>query len=342
VLRALLLTFALATAAAAENRSDPKLDYAAFTPDERLTASGRLVRPDYEARLDEATQRERVRVAASQKYRPRPAIWRISDADTTIYLFGTIHTLPPGFQWRNPALEAVIVRADTLLLESTDADGDDTTFLEGIPQSADGSSRLPPLIERASPQFRPKLAELFEARPPESRERLNKMPTWFAAIGIGYLRDMLVGDIPSQGADAWLEQRFRSTGRPVEAIENSKAVASNINAVPEEAQRAMLDAALAAPDRTHAQLDWPAHEWAQGNVGYDSPLRIFADQRDPSAPMADPLLAQRNTAWVESLIGRLAAKPGVTLFAAGAGHFVGPGSVIDLLQKRGVRVERVQ
>ena len=140
----------------------------------------------------------------------------------------------------------------------------------------------------------------------------------------------------------WLEKHFRATGRPVESIENSKAVVSNINAIPEPAQRAMLDAALAAPDRTHAELDAPAHAWAQGNVGYDSPLRIFADVRDPSAALADPLLVQRNGAWVDSLSALMARRPGVILFAAGVGHFVGPGSVIDLLQKRGVRVERVQ
>ncbi len=338
VLRALLLTFALAGAAMAEERTDPRLDYASLAPDEQLTAAGRLVRPEAEARRDEATQRERVRVAASQKYQPRPAIWKISDADTTIYLFGTVHSLPPGFKWRNPGLEAIIVRADTLLLESTATDGDDVTFMEGMPQDAG----LPPLIERASPQFRPKLRELLAMLPADTAKGLDRMPTWIAAMGVGYLRDMLIGDMPSQGADDWLEQHFRNTGRPVEAIENSKAVVSNINAIPEPAQRMMLDAALAAPDRTHERLDAPAHAWAQGNVGYDSPLRIFADVTDPSAAMADPLLTQRNGAWVDSLIARLAARPGVTLFAAGAGHFVGPGSVIDLLQKRGVRVERVQ
>ena len=341
MLRALLAVFVLATAAAAADGGDPKLPYIAFSPDEQLTAAGRLVRPEAVARQEAALQAERVRVAKSQNYQPRPAIWRIQDADTTIYLFGTVHSLPPGFKWRNPALEGAIVRADTLLLESTEADGQDVTFLEGMPALAAGET-LPPLVDRASPQFRPRLREILSVLPPDAVQGLDKMPTWIAAMGIGYLRDLMIGDMPSQGADDWLEQHFRATGRKVEAIEDSKAVVSHINAIPEDAQRMMLDAAVASPDRTHAELDMPAHAWAQGNVGYDSPLRIFADQLDPSAALADPMLAQRNAAWVESLIGRLAARPGVILFAAGAGHFVGPGSVIDLLQKRGVRVERVQ
>jgi len=341
VLRALLAAGLIAGAAAAADGGDPKLPYIAFSPDEQLTLSGRLVRPETEVRQEQALAAERARVAKSQNYQPRPAIWRISDGDTTIYLFGTVHSLPPGFRWRNPGLEGVIVRADTLLLESTEEDGDTVTFLEGMPQLAAGES-LPPLTDRASPQFRPRLREILAVLPPDARHGLDRMPTWIAAMGIGYLRDLMIGDLPSQGADDWLEQHFRATGRTVEAIEDSKAVVSNINAIPEDAQRMMLDAAIASPDRSHAELDAPAHAWAQGNVGYDSPLRIFGDSSDPSSALADPMLAQRNSAWADSLIARLAARPGVILFAAGAGHFVGPDSVIDLLQKRGVHVERVQ
>lgn len=315
----------------------PQLPYAIVAPDERLSFAGELVRPASEAAQEKALRAEMVRVAAAQTYPIRPAIWKIGDADSTIYIFGTVHSLPPGFRWRNPVLEGVIVRADSLLLESTDSDEDKVTFLEGLPPQEGGS--LPPLIERVSHRTRSKLAQLESALPDEATAKLDAMPTWIAAISIGFIRDLMIGDIPSQGADAWLEQHFHASGRPVEAIENSKGVVEHVNAVPERSQRMMLEAVLAAPDHTHEQLDATAHAWAQGMVGDDSPLRIEVDARDP---MADPILVQRNNAWVDTLIARLRTKPGTVLFAAGAGHFVGPGSVIDLLQKRGVRVERIQ
>ncbi|NML06074.1 TraB/GumN family protein [Sphingomonas sp. G-3-2-10] len=331
--------FLVSTAGVAQDApAVPTLPYTAFSHDERLTLAGKLVRPESEEKQDRAVRAEMARIAKAQNYVVRPAIWKISDSDTTIYIFGTVHSLPPGFRWRNPGLEAVIVRADSLLLESTDED-DDVTFLEGLPE---GDATLPPLLDRVSHRYRGKLAALQGELPPETVAIMDKMPSWIAAIGIGYIRDMLMGDIQSQGADDWLEKHFRATGRPVEAIENSKSVMANINAIPERAQRMMLEGALAAPDRTHDELDRPAHAWAQGDVGPDSPLRIFPEQLDPSQAMADPLLTQRNIAWVEDLIGRLKKKPGTILFAAGAGHFVGPESVIDLLQKRGVKVERVQ
>jgi uncharacterized protein len=316
----------------------PHMPYAALAPDSQLSLAGARVRPAADVEYDARLAREKARVAAAQPYVVRPAIWRIADADTTIYLFGTVHSLPPGFRWRNPGLEAVIVRADTLLLESIEGETKDVTFLEGLPTDA----TLPPLIERVSHRSRNKLAELQGSLPAELVAQMDKMPSWIAAMGIGYIKDLIAGDMPSQGADDWLEQQFRATGRRVEAIEDSKQVVTNINAVPEEAQRLMLEQAILSPPRSHDELDLAAHAWARGEVGPGSPLQIMPTDFDPSAAMADPLLARRNAAWVDSLIARLKARPGTTLFAAGAGHFVGPGSVIDLLGRRGLKVERMQ
>ena len=52
---------------------------------------------------------------------PKPALWKLADADTTIYLFGTVHVLPKNFAWRSPRIEAAIQSADSLVLEIADS-----------------------------------------------------------------------------------------------------------------------------------------------------------------------------------------------------------------------------
>jgi uncharacterized protein YbaP (TraB family) len=53
------------------------------------------------------------------------------------------------------------------------------------------------------------------------------------------------------------------------------------------------------------------------------------------------LLTNHNASWVTQIEGILAGK-GVSFMAVGAGHLIGPDSVIAMLAARGVRAERVQ
>jgi len=44
-------------------------------------------------------------------------MWVIEDADSTIYLTGTVHLLPPDVEWRNARLDKAIGDADELWVE---------------------------------------------------------------------------------------------------------------------------------------------------------------------------------------------------------------------------------
>ena len=53
-----------------------------------------------------------------------PALWVLKDADTTIYLFGTFHFLPPGLNWNLGPVKAAFDSADTLKLEIANLEAD--------------------------------------------------------------------------------------------------------------------------------------------------------------------------------------------------------------------------
>src|SRR3954471_12540759 len=48
----------------------------------------------------------------------KPALWQVYDKDTSIYLFGTIHLLPPNTQWRSAKLDQATTGAGTLVVET--------------------------------------------------------------------------------------------------------------------------------------------------------------------------------------------------------------------------------
>jgi uncharacterized protein YbaP (TraB family) len=46
-----------------------------------------------------------------------PALWRLSDSDSEIWLFGTVHILPPTLKWENERIKAAFNAADTIYFE---------------------------------------------------------------------------------------------------------------------------------------------------------------------------------------------------------------------------------
>jgi uncharacterized protein len=55
-----------------------------------------------------------------------PALWMVKDADTTIYLFGTIHALKPGMPWFGGQVAQAFGESGTLVTEISDVGGMDT------------------------------------------------------------------------------------------------------------------------------------------------------------------------------------------------------------------------
>ncbi len=52
----------------------------------------------------------------------RIPLWVVKDADTTIYLFGTIHVLKPGLSWFDEAVKTAFDKSDQLMLEMVQPD----------------------------------------------------------------------------------------------------------------------------------------------------------------------------------------------------------------------------
>jgi len=66
----------------------------------------------------------------------RPALWRVADADTTIFLFGTVHALPEGSQWLQGTVAGALLSSDTLATEVAAANLTDPAFLQRYAETA--------------------------------------------------------------------------------------------------------------------------------------------------------------------------------------------------------------
>ena len=112
----------------------------------------------------------------------RPALWEVSDADTTIYLFGTIHLLPDDLQWRTPAFDQAIASSQQLVVE-TIVDQQNLQSIRDAEFQLGFGKKLPPVAQRVPPAKLPLLrAAIAKSGIPE--KMLDQMDTWLAAISL--------------------------------------------------------------------------------------------------------------------------------------------------------------
>lgn len=265
-----------------------------------------------------------------------PALWKLADSDTQIWLFGTIHMLPEGQRWRTPALEAALAGSEELVLEV--ADVDDMMASARAMQKLGMASGLPPIAERVPEDKRAALRSMIaESGYPEAV--YDRLETWAAALpllGVSFKR---LGLDPELGVERQIGAPFRAAGKRVVGLETIEQQLSFFDTLSEGAQRALLLAVIEDTQETRAQFRAMLDAWASGDL--KGIARTFDDETQMSPELKEALMRRRNARWAQWLERRL-DQPGTVFVAVGAGHLAGDDSVQSMLKARGLKAKRVQ
>jgi len=275
--------------------------------------------------------------ASASQTTGRPAMWQVSDRDTTIYLFGTIHLLPPNYSWRTPKFEKTMGRSDGLVVE-TIVDEKNPQALAAELLRLGFRPGLPPLVNRVPAHRRAQLQQAI-AKSGVPAATFDRMETWAAAfmlLGTQFKDLGLSGDA---GVEAVLRGAFSQAGKPVGQLETNGEQLGFFDTLPEAAQLALLDGAIDSPGAMKAQFNSMLSAWVRGDV--NAIARSFNEDMSGSPELRDALIRRRNANWA-NWIARRMQSPGSVLVAVGAGHLAGDDSVQRYLESKGYRVRRIQ
>jgi uncharacterized protein YbaP (TraB family) len=267
----------------------------------------------------------------------KPAMWQVSDKDTNIYLFGTVHLLPPGMQWRSPKLDKATREAGTLVVETIIDEKNPQAFAAELARLSIRPG-LPPIVSRVAPAKQAALrAAIAKSGIPEAA--LNNMETWAAAFALLQLQFKELGVSGTDGVELALRQAFLTAGKRVEQLETNSQQLGFFDTLSETSQRELLEGAVETPVAAKQQFDAMLSAWMSGDVNAIG--RTFNAEFQNSPDLKEVLLRRRNANWAWWLHSRL-GQPGTVFVAVGAGHLAGEDSVVEMLKKRGLRVKRVQ
>lgn len=263
----------------------------------------------------------------------KPALWKVSDADTTIYLFGTIHALPEGMVWLQGPVAEAFDRSDTLVTELPDLDATQVSAavlsLAPLPKGQTLRGLLP-RKERRALENELRASKLDPAQ-------FDAVKPWFAAISLLVMKLKSAGFGKESGVEIALDARAKAQNKPRIGLETMAQQLAQFDALSLKDQRALLQAVIKAHDGGARDLSGLVKEWGEGDATRLARL-LKEDDRDP---LSKPLIADRNRNWA-GWIGTRLDQPGTVFVAVGAGHLAGKGSVQDDLAQAGIQTTRVQ
>jgi uncharacterized protein YbaP (TraB family) len=267
----------------------------------------------------------------------KPALWAVSDADTTIYLFGTIHLLPQNYKWQSAKLDQAVASSQQLVVETI---VDETKPLEMMSAMAGlaFSPGLPPLAERVPPAKRAALAAAIKQSGLPATA-FDRMETWAAAFTLLGNQFKAMGLKAGAGVESVLRTSFKSQGKAISQLETNREQLGVFDALPESAQRSLLEGAIEQPREMSTEFNRMVDAWARGDV--DAIARTFNRDLASSPALREALLNRRNANWSRWVRERMDA-PGSVMVAVGAGHLAGRDSLVDMLQRGGFKVRRLQ
>lgn len=264
----------------------------------------------------------------------RPALWKVADEDTTIYLFGTVHALPAEVPWYRGKIATAFEKSDELVTEIIDTD-------QAAVQRAVMETAILPQGQTLRDMMTPAERKTYEAglagagMPPASFDRVEP---WFAAITLAIAPLAKEGLLPQHGVENLLNARAKALGHQHAALETAAYQLGLFDSLaPDVQKRFLMDVVENLPTVT-TELEHIIAAWKTGDV--DSVARLMKEQGDDPA-VAEVIVYKRNKNWADWIKTRL-DKPGSVFLAVGAGHLAGPRSVQDRLRELGINASRVQ
>ena len=265
-----------------------------------------------------------------------PALWRIADADSEIWLFGSVHLLPADLNWRGPRLNAAFAAADEFVTETDLPSAETTARFQAF---IDRHGLLPPgqtLSQRLGARDAERLAQAalelgFDGA------ALERQRPWVTALQLASADLIRSGQRPDMGVEAVLGAEAMRAGKRMtsfETLEEQLSVLANL--APADENR-FLAITLDEIGASHALVTEMDRAWARGDVALLE-RRFRAEWREAGRGLHEAIILNRNRAWADAIERRLAGS-GRTFIAVGAAHLIGEGSVVDLLRERGIAVE---
>lgn len=273
--------------------------------------------------------------SASVDQAAKSCLWTVPSQSNKIYLLGSLHVLKQDTYPLAAEIERAYADSRKIIFETDIAamiePGMQARLLElgiypaeqNLFQHLDGTTRK--LLAK-------KMSEIGLPL-----EQFTRFKPWFVALTLTTLELQRLGYNPAFGVDVYFFNRAKTDGKEIGFLEPAEFQIKLLGNMAAEDQNNFLSQTLKDLEMVNQLAGDLVKSWKTGDSDRLNDLlsKSFKDYPD----LHDRLLIQRNKKWIKEIEGAL-RKNENALFVVGAGHLVGPESVVDLLQKKGYSVKQ--
>lgn len=270
----------------------------------------------------------------------QPGFWRASSESATVYLLGSMHFGHPTFFPLPEHIDQAFARAQVLAVEVDIASISPAAATQAIVkygQLPRGESLEQVLSE---PVYK-KLAE-HSRKSGVPLSAFSRFQPWFVALQLVEAEIRQTELRQDLGIDLYFIQRAAGEQR-IDELETIESQLSLFGGLSMPQQERFLEQTLDDLGQSDEYLEQMASAWRLGDLPKLEALLIepfTQDDDKDSAKFFHKVFTERNHAMTDAVKNYLEGSETV-FFVVGAGHMVGKEGIIQLLQKNGVKVERL-
>jgi uncharacterized protein YbaP (TraB family) len=261
--------------------------------------------------------------------------WEVSGKHNTVYLMGSVHVLKSTDAALPPVVDAAYRDAEAIIEEldpfaaATEMSTAPVLALQALPEGQTLATVLGPALHD---RLRKEAALLQIDTAPLARRQ-----PWYAALLVLQARLAQGGFSSADGVDHQIALRAQRDGKPLRGLETAVEQLAVFAGMSMEEQREFLRGMLDEQDMA-SELEAITLAWRRGDLEKLEALLRSGVEESPRFFKA--LTTDRNLHWLPQIEAMLADPRDDYLVITGALHMVGEEGLVELLRRKGYKVDR--
>ncbi|HVI31707.1 TraB/GumN family protein [Phenylobacterium sp.] len=266
--------------------------------------------------------------------RAEPPVWVVSDKDSELVLFGSVHVLPPDVDWASPVLERTLKQADDLWFElpvdpAVAEESSRTALRLGLLPQGQSLSKL---LKPEDAQRMARVAQAYDVDP----AMLEAFQPWLAEMALAGAAFRRAKATDENGVEEAVSAAAPASAQR-RAFETAAEQIGFFVGAPMAEQVAALNQTVREMEGEPDEFALLVEAWASGDLEAID-RQALTPLRRVAPTLFRRLVTERNARWAATLDQRLKGR-GRTVVVVGVGHLIGPEGLPERLRALGYSVK---